>query len=327
MTSPTQDTVMAEAVLEPDLPIIDPHHHLWDGPQPRYLFNDLLADLSSGHAIEATVFVNCWAMLKADGPEELRPVGEVEFANGVAAMSASGKYGPTRVCAGIVGDADLRLGAAVERVLERHERAGGGRFRGIRHILAHDAQVKLLSPPGVMATAQFREGFARLQELGYTFDAWMYHPQLPELIDLMEAFPTSRVVINHVGGRINVGTYAQDQEAVRAVWLRDLRALSRYPNLHMKLGGLGMPFYSLGFDRTVGDAASADLAEAWRPFLEPSIELFGAHRCMFESNFPVDKDSCSYRNLWNAFKRIAASASVAEKRDLFSESARRFYRL
>ncbi|MFC0406851.1 amidohydrolase family protein [Roseomonas elaeocarpi] len=327
MTLTMQDAATAEAVLEPDLPIIDPHHHLWDGPQPRYLFDDLLADLDSGHAVEATVFVNCWAMLKADGPEEMRPIGEVEFANGIAAMSASGKYGPTKVCAGIVGDADLRLGAAVERVLERQERAGGGRFRGIRHILAHDPQVKLLSPPGVMATAGFREGFARLQALGYTFDAWMYHPQLPELVDLMEAFPEAKVVLNHVGGRINVGTYAQDQDAVRAAWLRDLTTLSRYPNLHVKLGGLGMPFYRLGFDRTTRDAPSAELAEAWRPLLEPCIELFGTRRCMFESNFPVDKDSCSYRNLWNAFKRIAGSSSATEKSDLFSETARRFYRL
>jgi predicted TIM-barrel fold metal-dependent hydrolase len=316
-----------EPVLEPQLPIIDPHHHLWDGPQPRYLFDDFLADLNCGHRIEATVFVNCWAMLKADGPEEMKPVGEVEFVNGIAAMSASGKYGSTKVCAGIVGDADLRLGAAVERVLEQHERVGGGRFRGIRHILAHDSQVKLLSPPGVMGTPEFREGFSRLQELGYTFDAWLYHPQLPELLDLMEIFPDARVVLNHVGGRINVGSYAQEQEEVKAAWLSNLAALSRYPNFYVKLGGLGMPFYALGFDRTLRDPPSVELAAGWRPLLEPCIEIFGADRCMFESNFPVDKESCSYRNLWNAFKQIAASASASEKSDLFSETARRFYKL
>jgi L-fuconolactonase len=318
--------VSSEPVLDPDLPIIDPHHHLWDGPQPRYLFDDLRADLDAGgHDIRATVFVNCWAMLKRDGPEELRPVGEVEFVNGVAAMSASGKYGPTRVCAGIVGDADLRLGSAVERVLEAEERAGGGRFRGIRHILAHDPQVKLLSPAHVMAQPKFREGFARLQALGYSFDAWMYHPQLPELIDLMEAFPQAQVVLNHVGGRLNVGTYAADQAAVRANWLRDLTALARYPNFHVKLGGLGMPFYAFGFGTP--DPDSAMLAEAWRPLIEPCIELFGAARCMFESNFPVDKETCSYRNLWNAFKRLVASATREEKRLLFHDVAKRFYRL
>jgi predicted TIM-barrel fold metal-dependent hydrolase len=264
-------------------------------------------------------------MWKQDGPEELRPVGEVEFVNGVAAMSASGKYGSARVCAGIVGDADLRLGAAVERVLEAHERAGGGRFRGIRHILAHDPQVKLLSPPHVMAQPKFREGFARLQQLGYSFDAWMYHPQLPELVDLMEAFPEARVVLNHVGGRLNVGTYAKEQEKVRADWLRDLIALARYPNFHVKLGGLGMPFYAFGFDTT--DPSSEVLAQAWRPLIEPCIELFGPARCMFESNFPVDKETCSYRNLWNAFKRLVAGASADEKGLLFHDVAQQFYQL
>jgi len=319
-------SAILEDVIEPELPIIDPHHHLWDGPQPRYLFDDLLADLrSGGHDIRATVFVNCWAMLKQDGPEALRPVGEVEFVNGVAAMSASGKYGSTQICAGIVGDADLRLGASVERVLEALERAGGGRFRGIRHILARDPQVKLLSPPGVMADAKFREGFGRLQQLGYTFDAWMYHPQLPELISLMEAFPTAKVVLNHVGGRINVGTYAREPDSVRAAWLRDLAALTRYPNFHVKLGGLGMPFYAFGFEGR--DVGSKELAAAWRPLIEPCIELFGARHCMFESNFPVDKECCSYRNLWNAFKRLAAGASAEEKALLFHEVAHGFYRL
>ena len=315
-----------EDVIDPGLPIIDPHHHLWDGPQPRYLFDDLLGDLTTGgHDIRATVFVNCWAMLKKDGPEELRPVGETEFVNGVAAMSASGRYGATRVCAGIVADADLRLGAAVERVLQAHERAGGGRFRGIRHILAHDPQVKLLSPPGVMAQATFREGFAALQSMGYSFDAWMYHPQLPELVELMEAFPEARVVLNHVGGRLNVGSYATEQEAVRAAWLRDLTALARYPNFHVKLGGLGMPFYAFGFDSA--DPSSEVLAAAWRPLIEPCIELFGPARCMFESNFPVDKETCSYRNLWNAFKRLASGASAESRALMFHDVAQAFYRL
>jgi L-fuconolactonase len=317
--------LMLEEILEPNLPIIDPHHHLWDGPQPRYLFDDLRTDLNSGHDIRATVFVNCWAMLKQDGPVELRPVGEVEFVNGAAAMSASGKYGHTRICAGIVGDADLRLGTAVEKVLEAHDRAGGGRFRGVRHILAHDPQVKMLSPPHVMAEAGFREGFSRLQQLGYSFDAWMYHPQLPELVDLMEAFPEAKIVLNHVGGRLNVGTYAQERDKVREEWLRDLKALARYPNVHVKLGGLGMPFYMFGFDTK--DPSSAALAAAWQPLLEPCIEMFGVERCMFESNFPVDKETCSYRNLWNAFKRLTADASDDEKRFLFHDTAKAFYRL
>jgi L-fuconolactonase len=316
-----------ESVLDPGLPIVDPHHHLWDHPHPRYLFDEFLADLATGHDIRATVFVNCWSMLRSDGPEEMRPVGEVEFANGVAAMSASGGYGSTRVCAGIVGDADLRLGAGVEPVLERLSRAGGDRFRGIRHIAAHDEQVRQLAPPGLFLDPRFRDGFGRLQQLGYTFDAWLYHPQLPELIDLMEAFPTARVVLNHIGGRIGIGTYAGRQDDVFAAWQRDVRTLARYPNMHVKLGGLGMSFCGFGFDTRGTPASSEELAAAWRPYFEPCIEAYGASRCMFESNFPVDKPSCSYRSLWNAFKRIAAGASADEKTDLFAGTASRFYEL
>ena len=199
---PVRDDWLArrtEAILEPGLPIVDPHHHLWDRPGWRYLLDDLLADTNSGHNIVATVFVQCRAMHRAGGPEEMRPVGETEFVNGVAAMSASGGYGKTKVCAGIVGHADLRLGARVQAVLEAHIRAGGGRFRGIRHITAWDADPTLMNPayappPGLMADATFREGFARLAPLNLTFDAWLYHPQIDELTALAQAFPDTRIV-------------------------------------------------------------------------------------------------------------------------------------
>src|SRR5438067_4423778 len=194
-----------EPILEPELPIIDPHHHLWDRPGWRYLLDELLADTGTGHNIIATVFVQARAMHRADGPEPLRPVGETEFVNGVAAMSASGTYGPTRVCAGIVGYADLTLGAPVQAVLEAHIRAGGDRFRGIRHISAWDADPTVLNPSnpaprGLLADRAFREGFARLARLGLSFDAWLYHPQIDELADLAGAFADTRVVLNHVGG-------------------------------------------------------------------------------------------------------------------------------
>jgi predicted TIM-barrel fold metal-dependent hydrolase len=316
-----------EEILEPDLPIVDPHHHLWEDARPRYLLDELLADIGSGHDVRATVFIECGAMYRADGPEALRPVGEVEFANGVAAMSASGCYGPARVCAGIVGHADLRLGEALEPVLDAMERAGGGRFRGIRQMATHDDQVRVHAFPGLLLDTRFRDGFARLQRRGHRFEAWLYHSQLPELIDLMEAFPEARVVLNHIGGRIGVGTYAAQQDAVKAAWSRDVRALARYPGLHVKLGGLGMPLCGFGFETRERPVSSAELAEAWRPWFETCIAAFGPDRCMFESNFPVDRVSCSYRTLWNAFKRIATGASVDEKAALFSDTAARFYDL
>jgi predicted TIM-barrel fold metal-dependent hydrolase len=319
-------TMELEPVLEPDLPIIDPHHHLWDDARGRYLLDELMRDVNSGHNIRATVFIECSAMYRANGPEALKPVGEVEFVNGVAAMSASGAYGPARLCAGIIGFADLRLGEAVEPVLDAMAcSAGGGRFRGIRQQVTHDEQVRLHPAPGHLRDPRFREGFASLQRRGLSFEAWLYHSQLPDLIDLMEHHPDAKVALNHVGGRIGIGAYASRQDEVKATWRRDIKALARYPNMHVKLGGLGMPLCGFGFETRSQPYPSEGLAEAWRPWFEVCITAFGVERCMFESNFPVDRISSSYRNVWNAFKRIAAGASANEKKALFSGVAGRFY--
>ena len=320
-----------EPALEPERPIIDPHHHLWDRPGNRYLFHDLMEDLNSGHNITQTVFLQCHSMHRADGPEEMKPVGEVEFVNGVAAMSASGNYGKTRICAGIVGTADLALGAAVEKVLEAEIRAGGGRFRGIRYITATDAkaaqELTQFRKPSLLLDPKVREGFARLAPLGLSFDAWLYHPQLPELTDLARAFTETPIVLNHVGGAIGLGPYAGHRDEVFAEWSGHIRALGQCPNVYVKLGGLGMRMF--GFDVQAQDLppTSERLAELWRPYLETCIAAFGVERSMFESNFPVDKTSCSYRALWNAFKRVASGCSAAEKTALFSGTATKFYRL
>ncbi len=319
-----------EEIIEPDLPIVDPHHHLWDRPGWRYLLDELLADLNSGHNIVATVFLQCRAMHRADGPEALRPVGETEFVNGVAAMSASGGYGPTQVCAGIVGHADLRLGASVQAVLEAHLRAGGGRFRGIRHSNAWEASVPRPTnapEPGLLADASFRAGFAQLAPLGLSFDAWLYHPQIPELTALAHAFPDTAIVLNHVGGPLGIGAYAGQHDAIFADWTTSIRALATCPNVHVKLGGLGMPLTGLAFHEKPEPPSSEQLATASRPYMETCIEEFGAARCMFESNFPVDKESFSYAVYWNACKRLTHGVSAAEKAELFSNSAARFYRL
>ena len=322
-----------EEILEPELPIVDPHHHLVDRANTgRYLLPELLADTGSGHNITATVYLEWLSMYRADGPVPLRPVGEVEFANGVAAIAASETYGKTKVSAGIVGYADLMLGAQVEEVLEAMILAGGGRFRGIRYISAsHPDEAARGSsvnrPAGLLMNGKVREGFARLHPLGLSFDAWMYFTQLGELADLARAFPETPIVLDHVGGAIGIGPYAGRRDEVFAEWKRSIGEVARCPNVHVKLGGLGMRLF--GFDVHAGELppSSEQLATLWRPYIETCIEAFGPERAMFESNFPVDKGSGSYQLFWNAFKRIAAGCSAAEKTALFSGTASRFYRL
>jgi L-fuconolactonase len=322
-----------EEIIEPDLPIVDPHHHLVERPETgRYLLDEVLADTGSGHNIVATVYLEWLSMYRVAGPAEMRPVGEVEFANGIAAMAESGVYGGTKVCAGIVGYADLGLGAAVERVLEAQIAAGGGRFRGIRYITAtHPEQAQWspapLRPEGMLRDPRVREGFAKLAPLGLSFDAWMYHTQLGELVDLARAFPATPIVLDHVGGPIGLGHYAGKRDEVFAAWSKSIRELARCPNVHIKLGGLGMRMF--GFSVHTGEIppSSEELARLWRPYVETCIAAFGPQRAMFESNFPVDKGSGSYHVFWNAFKRIAAGCSTAEKAALFAGSARKFYRL
>jgi L-fuconolactonase len=348
----TDAGALREDILEPDLPIVDPHHHLWDRraipvdlsapPRhgfeyvmrlaPRYLLDELLADVGGGHNVRATVFVQCGAMHRADGPEALKPVGETEFVNGVAAMSASGLYGPFRACAGIVGTADLELGDAVAEVLEAHVAAGGGRFRGIRQSAAYDADPQVLGPlarigPGLFASSGFRRGFARLAPLGLSFDVWVLEPQLGEVIDLARAFPDTPMVLDHVGTPLGVASYAGRRDERFPLWRENIRALARSPNVSVKLGGLAMVFPGFASFMQSPPATSAQLAEEWRPYVETCIEAFGVERCMFESNFPVDLCSCSYVVLWNAFKRIAAGYSADEKTALFSGAATNFYRL
>jgi L-fuconolactonase len=322
-----------EEIIEPDLPIVDPHHHLFDRPETgRYLLPELLADLGTGHNITATVYLEWLSMYRAAGRAELRPVGEIEFANGVAAMSASGTYGNPQVCAGIVGYADLALGAPVEKVLEAMITAGGGRFRGIRFITAtHPDQAAwgsmITRPAGLLMDERVREGFARLAPLSLSFDAWMYHTQLGELVDLARAFPETPIVLDHVGGAIGLGRYAGKRDEVFTAWSGRIRELAACPNVHIKLGGLGMRMF--GFTVRTGELppSSEELAAAWRPYIETGIAAFGPERAMFESNFPVDKGSCGYAALWNAFKRIAAHCSAAEKAALFAGAASKFYRL
>ncbi|MGE0313565.1 MAG: amidohydrolase [Lautropia sp.] len=320
-----------EPVLEPELRIVDPHHHLWDRPGDRYLLDEFLADCGSGHRIEATVFVECRAMYRRDGDELFRSLGETEFVNGIAAMSASGGYGLTRVADAIVGRVDLRFGDEVERALDAHLAVAGGRLRGIRNGSAWDAggvrTMQVSPPPGLLADASFRRGFACLARAGLCFDAWLLHPQIGELDDLARRFADTTIILDHVGGPLGVGRFAGRRSEVFTEWRASIRRLAACENVHVKLGGLGMHTAGFDFHLQARPPSSEALARAWKPYVETCIEAFGVGRCMFESNFPVDKGSCSYRHLWNAFKRICADASLDQKRALFAETAAKVYRL
>lgn len=323
-----------EAALEPDLPIIDPHHHLWDTPhRGTYFLPDLLADIGGGHNIVSTVFMECQSMYRATGPAEMAPVGEVEFVNGIAAMSASGNYGPCRVAETIIGYADLRAGAPVRAVLEAEIAAGNGRFHGIRQGVAWDADPSVgkyasrLVAPHLVRDPTFREGFAQLAKLGLSFESWQYHPQLPDAIDLARAFPDTSIILDHVGGVLGVGPYSGHREEILASWKKDIQELSKCPNVTVKLGGMGMTSFGFEFHERDVPPSSQDLADAWRQYVEPCIEAFGVNRCMFESNFPPDKQSGGYTELWNAFKRITSGASADEKKALYSGTAARVYHM
>ena len=321
-----------EEILEPELPICDPHHHLWDFPNSRYLLPELLADAQSGHNVQSTVFVECTAFYRNSGPEELRVIGETEFVNGVAAMAASGRYGPVLACEGIVSRADLTLGEAVGPVLDAHIRAGNGRFRGIRHAAAWDASPDIrrshTNPPqGLYNQPAFRAGLKELAKRNLSFEAWQYHPQLPDVIALARAVPEAKIVLDHVGGVIGLGPYAGRRDEIFQGWARDIAELAKCPNVWVKLGGLGMPLFGFGFQKRDTLPGSQELADAWRPYLETCIEAFGPERGMLESNFPPDSASCSYANLWNAFKRVTKGASADVKAKLYKDTARKFYRL
>ena len=321
-----------EAILEPDLAICDPHHHLWDFPQSRYLLTELLEDLNRGHAVESTVFVECGSFYRPKGPEPESYLGETEFVGGVAAMAASGRYGPQAACEGIVGRADCLQGASVAQVLEQHVDIGAGRFKGIRHAAAFDPSPDIrrghaAPPPGMFAMPKFREGFKKLGDLGLSFEAWVYHPQIPEVAALADACPDVQIVLDHVGGPLGIGPYEGKRAEVFEVWRASIQDLAKRPNVFVKLGGLGMAICGFGFHRRDPKPDSAEIAEAWRPYIETCIEAFGPGRGMFESNFPVDRVSCDYAVLWNALKRLAAGASADEKAQLFKGTARKFYRL
>lgn len=320
-----------EDVIDPHLPVIDSHHHLWDVASAHYFEPELLADLGDGHDVRATVHVECKSHYRTEGPDLLRPLGETEFVLACIDRAAALPDGRD-VCQAIVGWADLTIGAAVRDVLQAHVEAGRGRFRGVRvrgawhsdpfiHPEPHEPPQDLLSQPG------FRAGFAELVGMDLACDLWLLHTQLAQGAELAKAFPEARIVLNHAGGPLGIGPYAGKRDEVFADWARDMRALAKLPNVSVKLGGLAMPRIGFGFDALERPPSSLDLAQAWKPYIHTCIEAFGADRCMFESNFPVDKGMTGYRVLWNAFKRMAEGASAADRHALFCGTAKAFYRI
>jgi len=315
--------------LEPGLPICDPHHHLWDRPDNPYFAAEFLGDASSGHNVVSTVAVECRARYRTTGDEELKPVGETEFVEEIARNSASSRDSTTSIATAIVAYADLMLGDSVMPVLEAHLEASPERLRGIRCSTQWDGTgtARSVERSGMLLEPSFRKGLACVGRAGLSFDAWLYHPQIPELVELARSLPDVTMVLDHIGGPLGVGPYKSKKDEVFQEWSRAIADLATCANVSLKLGGVGSIRSGFDWHERGVKPASEELAKAMQPYFEFCIEKFSADRCMFESNFPVDKVSYSYVSIWNAFKRITQSHSSAERTALFHDTAARVYRL
>ena len=321
-----------EPTLEPDMPICDAHHHFWDFrrervPYHRYLLHELMADVNSGHNVRSTVFIEARAMYRPDGPDEMRPVGEVEFVQGLAAASASGLYGPCRAAAAIIGHANLSLGDGVERVLDALQAASPNRFRGIRHSAGWDPhpEVENRAPEGMLSSEQFRAGAMVLARKGLVYENTVFFPQLHELAEFAKAIPDLTIVSNHICGLMRVGPYGNRDDEVIPAWRDGVAAVAQCPNVVVKLGGVGQPRYGFDWHTRETPIGSEELAEAMAPLMTYCIDQFGPERSMFESNFPPDKVSYSYNVMYNAFKRMTSSYSPSERAAMLHDNAERVY--
>ena len=323
-----------EPTLEPDMPICDPHHHFWDlrherVPYQTYLLHELNADIYSGHNVRSTVFIEARAMYRNDESDPLRPVGEIEFVQGLAAASASGIYGPSRAAAAIIGNADLSLGDKVEPVIEALQAASPNRFRGVRRSASWDPNpdVESRAEQGLLGSDDFRAGARVLARMGMSLENTLYFHQLSELVDFANAIPELTIVLNHIGGLYRIGPYANIDDEVIPAWQEGIAAVAKCPNIYLKLGGVGQPRYGFDWHTWEKPIGSEKLAEDLSPLMNYCIEQFGPERCMFESNFPPDKVSSSYNVLFNAFKRLSKGYSDSERAALFHDTATKVYRI
>ena len=323
-----------EETLEPDIPICDPHHHFWvSRPEPahyqQYLLPELIADVSSGHNVRSTVFIEVHCEYRQDGPDEMKPVGEVEYVQAIADDSATGKHGATRAAAAIIGHADLKLGMDVQRVLEAMQAASPDRFRGVRHSVGWDESPELANRDikGVLSTGGYRTGAKVLASMGLVLENSLYFHQLSELAQFARAVPDLIIVLNHIGGLLRVGPYANRDDEVLPEWRRGVEEVAKCPNVIMKLGGVGQLRYGYYWHDRETAIGSVELADALAPLMNHCIQQFGPDRCMFESNFPVDKVSYSYNVVYNAFKRLSKGYSVSERAAMFHDTAARVYNI
>lgn len=321
-----------EVPIDPDRPIIDPHHHLWPSSDPvPYGVPDLIADTGSGHNVVGTVFVECGASYRNDGPEHLRAVGETEFVAG-AAFAMQRESLDAAPILGIVADANLALGGQFAEQLDAHEEAAGGLLRGIRDALARAAEPEAMmiagsAREGLSADPAFREGMRLLGARGLTYDTWHYHYQNREFLELARAVPDTTMVLDHFGTPVGVGRFAGARDEIFDAWKADITELAQCENVVAKLGGLAMPDNGFGWHTADRPPTSDEFVAAQAPYYHHTIEAFGPQRCMFESNFPVDKFSLPYVVLWNGLKKIAARYRPDEQEAMFSGTARRVYRL
>lgn len=324
-----------ETAVEPDLPIVDPHVHIFGSEKDTqyYQMKDYALDLAGGHNVVKTVYMEAYrSAWRTSGPDHLRSVGEVESIVHQSKEPLITKFGHCEFAAGIVASIDLTKGAEVIETLDAHVEAGQGRLRGVRQVAAYDnglvgSFIKELPPAGLLDDPNFRTGIAKLKDYDLSFDVWIYHHQLDKFISLVDSFTDITFVLNHMGGLIGVGPYKENRGNAFASWKFNLRRLAERPNVYIKVGGLGMPVCGFNFDHQLHPATSHDLSNAWRPMIDTCIAAFGTKRCMFESNFPVDRQSAGYTEIWNAFKLTTTSLSTTERNHMFFETALRAYRL
>jgi len=325
-----------EKAIEPELKICDPHHHLWDYKketiQPTYLLPEILEDINSGHNIVSTVFIECGAMYNPSDPIEKQIINETEFVNGIAAMSHSGLYGKTKIAAGIVGSAPLLIGDKVASILDKHLSIAPERFKGIRSQAAMHSDgtipaTRTRPPEGVYINDKFQEGFNHLASRNLSFEAWCYHPQIPQLIDLAKKFPNTIIILNHFGGPLGIGSFENKEKETYEFWKKNIEELSKCENVQAKLGGIAMEINGFNWHKQNTPPSGNELINRTKDYYETTLEFFGTNRCMFESNFPVDKLSCSYVNLWNGFKNLTKNYSENERAKLFHDNATRIYKI
>ena len=316
-----------EEAIDPELPICDPHHHFWKHPDGDYLLKELFQDFSGGHHIVQTVCVECES-INSENVQGMKAVNETRFVADLTSPDKTKPFGETKVAAGIIGYADLTKGSRVIPVIEAHMEASE-RFRGIRQVATCDADKEIFSPgiPQLLTRPDFQEGLSHLMDFGLNFETFVYHPQLSELADLAGKCPDLPIILDHIGGPLRIGRYAKDVEAAFSEWQKGIKTLADHDNVFIKFGGFGMPIMGFHWPELPVPPDSVELAKTMEPYFSWCVERFGTSRCMFESNFPVEKMSVSYTVLWNAFKRITKNFSDQERKSLFHDTAARVYRL